>query len=365
MNMINALKSAIKAEVAAQKMYNKMAKEATDPEVRSLFSYLEGYEVAHQKFLEAELRVSESAHSDKEGMPSHWLQLLSENLQLPANGSVGSDLEQIRLSLAAAESVAKILKSANEELLKLQVRYENELAIAADIQKKLLHQKPPEGTGLEISSINVMARAVGGDYYDFLKNDRDQLAMVVGDSMGKGMSAALIMTTVRAVWQSSSINGFKSPGEILGAINRIIHPDLRATESFITMFCALYDKETSNFKYCNAGHNPPILHTGNNRGCAQLEIGGIPVGMFPDAEYHSAEFILHENDLVVMYTDGVTEARDKKNVEFGYEGLCEVINQCHDKNPKDIVEEIMSAIIQYSGSSSLSDDVTIVILKKT
>jgi serine phosphatase RsbU (regulator of sigma subunit) len=364
MNMINALKSAIKAEVAAQKMYNKMAKEATDPEARSLFSYLEGYEVAHQKFLEAELRVSESAHSDKEGMPSHWLQLLNENLHLPANGNVGSDLEQIRLSLAAAESVAKILKSANEELLKLQVRYENELAIAADIQKKLLPQYPPEDTGLEISFTNIMARSVGGDYYDFLKNDRDQLAMVVGDSMGKGMSAALLMTTVRAVWQSSLVNGFRSPGEILGAINRIVHPDLKATESFITMFCALYDKETSNFRYCNAGHNPPILHS-NNKGCIQLEIGGIPISMLPDAEYHSAEFILHKNDLIVMYTDGVTEARDKKNVEFGYEGLCEVINQCHDKNPKDIVEEIMSAIIQYSGSSSLSDDVTIVILKKT
>jgi phosphoserine phosphatase RsbU/P len=365
MNMMNALKSAIKTEIAAQKMYNKMAKEATDPEVKSLFSYLEGYEITHQKFLEAELRAFESAHSDKEGMPSHWLQLLNESLQLPADGSVGNDLEQIRLSLAAAESVAKILKSANEELLNLQVRYQNELAIAADIQKKLLPQNPPEDTGLEIYSINVMARSVGGDYYDFLKNDRDQLAMVVGDSMGKGISAALIMTTVRAIWQSSSVKGFESPGDILGAINRIIHPDLKATESFITMFCALYDKKTSNFKYCNAGHNPPILRSrNNNEGCAQLEIGGIPIGMFPDAEYHSAEFILHENDVIIMYTDGVIEALDKKNVEFGYERLCEVINHCYDKNPKEIVEEILFAVTQHTGSSSLSDDVTIVVLKK-
>lgn len=364
MNIFNALKSAIKAEMTAQESYESMAKETDNPEVESLFRYLAGFEMAHQQFLEAEIRVLESAHNDKEGMPSHWLQLLSEKLNLPTNGSVDGSEEQIMLSLSAAQSVAKVLKDANEELLKRQVRYENEIAIAAEIQRKLLPQELPDDSGLRIAAINIMARSVGGDYYDFLKNSRNQLAMVVGDSMGKGMPAALLMTTVRAVWQGWSASRFESPGEILGMINRVVYPDLKANEAFITMFCALYDPETSNFKYSNAGHNPPILHPASSESCVQLEIGGIPVGMFPDAEFHSGEVILKENDVVVMYTDGVVEARGKDKIEFGIDRLCDVINQNQGFEPNDIANAILSDVNRHTGSSSLDDDLTIVILKK-
>jgi phosphoserine phosphatase RsbU/P len=364
MNMIKAINTAIKTEIAAYRMYRKMAEEATNPEVKSLFNYLAGFEVTHQKFLEAELRALESVDGDKEGMPSHWLQLLNEELQLPSNGNIGNDLEKIRLSLSASESIAKILKEANAELQKKQIRYENEISIAADIQKKLLPQKLPEDTGLRISALNIMARSVGGDYYDFLKNKQDQLTMVIGDSMGKGIPAALLMTTIRAVWQSWSMSGFESPGEILHKINQTVYPDLNTIESFMTMFCALYNPDTSNFKYCNAGHNYPILRHANEPKCIQLEVGGMPIGMFPDTEFHSAEVKLNENDIVVMYTDGVTEAQNKDNVEFGFDRLCELIDQIYDLEPDEITKKIMSEIINHTGSSSLADDVTIVVLKK-
>jgi sigma-B regulation protein RsbU (phosphoserine phosphatase) len=364
MDMFIALRAAIRAEIATQKMYRKMAEEVTDPEVKSLFNFFAGYEITHQRFLEAELRALESANGDKEGTPSHWLQLLNEKIQLQSNGSIESDFNQIRLNLAAAESIAKILREANEELLDKQVRYENELSIAAGIQKKLLPQKVPEDMGLQISTLNIMAMSVGGDYYDFLKNNRDQLAIVVGDSMGKGMPAALLMTTVRAVWQSWSVSGFESPGEILNMINRTVYPDLHATGAFITMFCALYDPGTANFKYCNAGHNPPILHRISDSDCVQMSIGGIPVGMFPDTEFHSDEVILRKNDLVVMYTDGVVEAINKNDVEFGFKRLCEIININHKLDPENITKEIMSEIASHTGNSSFADDVTIVILKK-
>ncbi len=361
MNIINALKTAIKSEISAQEMYKKMAEETDNLEVRSLFYHLAGYEQTHQQFLEAELRALESAHDNKEGLPSHWLQLLSDNFQPSFDGD---DTEKIKYNLAAAESVSKILKSANEELLKSQVRYENELSIAAEIQRKLLPKEPPNDTDLDIAFLNSMAREIGGDYYDFLKNDRDQLTIVIGDSMGKGMPAALLMTTVRAVWRSRSVSGFESPGDIMTAINRIVYPDLKATESFMTMFCALYEPKTSNFKYCNAGHNPPILHSSDNESCVQLEIGGIPVGMFPDAEYHSDEFIMKKGDIVVMYTDGVIEARDKNDIEFGYDRLCDLVNRNHNKTSEEIANLILSAVTQYTSDSSLSDDITVVVLKK-
>lgn len=361
MNIINALRSAIKAEISAQEMYKKMAEETDNPEVKSLFLHLARYEQTHQQFLEAELRALESAHDNKEGLPSHWLQLLSDNLQLTSDSD---DTEKVRYNLAIAESVSKILKSANEELLKSQVRYENELAIAAEIQRKLLPKEPPEGTDLDIAFLNTMARDIGGDYYDFLKNDRDQLTIVIGDSMGKGMPAALLMTTVRAVWRSRSVSGFESPGDIMTAINRIVYPDLKATESFMTMFCALYEPRTANFKYCNAGHNPPIRHSKDSENCIQLEIGGIPIGMFPDADYYSDEFIMKKDDVIVMYTDGIIEARDENDIEFGYDRLCELINKNSSKTSKEIADNILSAVLRHTGDSSLSDDITIVVLKK-
>jgi sigma-B regulation protein RsbU (phosphoserine phosphatase) len=364
MNIFNALRSAIKAEIAAQESYENLVRETDNPEVRSLFSFLAGFEKTHQQFLEAEMRVLESEHNDKEAMPSHWLQLLSEKLNLPVNGNIGDNEEQILLSLSAAQSVANILKDANEELLKKQIRYENELAIASDIQRNLLPQRPPKDSGLKISALNIMARSVGGDYYDFLKNSRDQVAMVIGDSMGKGMPAALLMTTVRAVWQSWSASGLESPGEILGTINRIVFPDLHLNEAFITMFCALYDPKTSNFRYSNAGHNPPILFPAKAKKCVQLEVGGIPVGMFPDAEFHSDEFILKQNDLVVMFTDGVIEASNNSNVQFGFDRLCDIVNNNHDSEPDKLAQTILSEVNNHTGISTPSDDITIVILKK-
>jgi sigma-B regulation protein RsbU (phosphoserine phosphatase) len=188
--------------------------------------------------------------------------------------------------------------------------------------------------------------------------------MVIGDSMGKGMPAALLMTTVRAVWQSRSANGFESPGESLDIINRIVYPDLKAAQAFITMFCALYDPQTSSFKYSNAGHNHPLLYPANVGRCMPLEIGGIPVGMFPDSKFRSDEVILKENDVIVMYTDGVVEARGKENIEFGIDRLCEIINQSHISDPNIIADTILSELKNYTGSPSFADDVTIVVLKK-
>ena len=149
MDVFKALRMAIRSEVAAQKMYVELAEGASDAEVRSLFDYLAEYETAHQNFLEAELKALAAAQKDKRGMPSHWLRLLREEVgadlkpagtdtahHVSTDRVLDSDLAQMRLSLSAAEAVAKVLRNANEELSQKQARYEQELAIAADIQRK-------------------------------------------------------------------------------------------------------------------------------------------------------------------------------------------------------------------------------------
>ena len=370
MDVFKALGMAIQAEVAAQKMYIRFAEEASDAEVRSLFNYLAEYEVMHQQFLKAERRALAAAQQDDQGRPSHWLRLLREEIRSgsrtapTSEGTVDSDITQIRLNLSAAESIAKILRDANEELLQEQARYERELSIAADIQTKFLPQDFPKDMGLQIAASNVMARSVGGDYYDFITNEQGQLALVVADSMGKGMPAALLMTTIRGIWRSWSATVARSPGQMLEMINQAIHQDLKATESFVTMFNALYDPATSSFRYSNAGHNPPISRPASAQECRKLDIGGIPVGIFPDSSFHSSEFLMREGDIVVIYTDGIVEARDRNDRLFGFERLCHIVNQNHDLDAEDVKNAILSEVDSYTGGSAQDDDITIVVLKK-
>jgi serine phosphatase RsbU (regulator of sigma subunit) len=367
MDVFKALRMAIRAEIAAQKMYSRFAEETTGAEAKSLFKYLAEYEVMHQQFLEAERRALVAAQGDERGKPSHWLKLLREELGTDdtVTGTADRDLVQYRLSLSAAESVAKILKDANEELSQRQARYERELAIAADIQRKLLPQDLPQNTDLQIAASNTMARSVGGDYYDFITNQQGQLALVVADSMGKGMPAALLMTTVRAIWRSQGVaTDSRSPGQTLEMINRAVYPDMEATEAFVTMFNALYDPTASVFQCSSAGHNPPIFLPASSSECKELDTGGTPIGMFPNAEFPSSEFAVSEGDIIVIYTDGVVEAVDRNDTPFGFDRLCSLVSQNHDPNAEDVKNAILSELNSHTGGSPQADDTTIVVLKK-
>jgi serine phosphatase RsbU (regulator of sigma subunit) len=367
MDIFKALRVAIRSEIGAQKMYNRLASETSDAEARSLFEYLIEYETIHQQFLEAERRSLSIAERSKEGKPSHWLKLLRDELgkSAPVSEKTDSDLIEMQLSLLAAENIAKILKDANEELSSRQNRYEQELAIAAEIQRKLLPQEFPQHIGLQISALNTMARSVGGDYYDLVVNDHDQLALVVADSMGKGMPAALLMTTVRAVWQSWSKANTSSPGETLEIINRIVYPDMTATQAFVTMFSAVYDTKTSTFHYSRAGHNPPVFRPAMGSGCKKLEAGNVPIGMFPDPSFPTESFNISQGDVLVIYTDGIVEAVNKNNKLFGIDRLCDIVNENYIKDAEKIKNIIIAEVDTYTGGSTQNDDITLMVLKKT
>lgn len=260
-DIFKTLKVAIESEKATRKMYDKYAREASNPEMKRFFNYLAEYESIHRQFLDAELKALTVAQEDKGGKPSNWLGLVKEELNTNVASTLAEtdenedmNLAQCKLNLFVTDNIAKILEYANEELLQKQVRYEQELAIAADIQQKLLPQELPQDMGLQIAASNIMARTVGGDYYDLITNQRGQLSLIVADTMGKGIPASLLMTTVRAIWRGCSANCCRSPGQVIEIINRAMYPDLNATGSFVTMFGAIYNPETSVFRYTNAGH---------------------------------------------------------------------------------------------------------------
>jgi len=349
-------------------MYARLARETSDAEAKALFDYLAKYESMHQSFLESERSALTATQEDGRGRPSHWLGLLEEEIESGVNeadNAISSDLAKIKLELYAAKGIAEILKDANTELSQRQARYDQELAIAADVQRKLLPQEFPQNIGLQIAASNIMARSVGGDYYDFISNHEGQIALIVADSMGKGMPAALMMTNVRAIWRSFSELYVRLPGQTLEMINKAVYPDLSATESFVTMFMCLYDPATSTFQYSGAGHNPPIFYSRADSACHDLDVGGTPIGLFPDSEYPGSEFFVSKGDFIVIYTDGVVEATDESDKPFGVERLCDVISQSRNADAENIKEAILSEVDSYTHGSSQADDITVVVLKKS
>ena len=185
----------------------------------------------------------------------------------------------------------------------------------------------------------------------------------MADSMGKGIPAALLMTTVRAVWRSSAQDS-NSPGQMLEAINKVVYPDMEATEAFVTMFAAMYNPITSLFRYSNAGHNPPILRPKLASECKELDIGNTPIGVVPDVSFPDGEFLMQTGDVIVIYTDGIVEATDRDDALFGFERLCALVEQNHTLNAESIKDAILSEVHSYTGGLPQADDITLVVLKK-
>ena len=357
-NELEALRAAIISETTEQQMYARYAEEALSDITKHLFSRLAEYKATHIQFVEAELKAL-SITKDKGSNGRS-----TDDLSIAIDESAGMDMARYQFNLSITENHLKSLESANEKLLHKQLRHEQELAIAADIQKKLLPQEFPKGMGIQIAASSTMAKAVGGDYYDLTTNQRGQLSLIVADSMGKGIPAALLMTTIRAIWRGCSAMCCRSPGQVLETINRAMYQDLKATESFITMFGAIYDPETSTFRYSGAGHSPAIFCQASETEDKMLDVGGLPVGILPDSDFPSDEVLMREGDIIVMYTDGVVEAADENDHLFGVEGLCDVIDQHRSLDAEVIKDAILSEVDSHTNGSPLADDTTLVVLKK-
>ena len=268
---------------------------------------------------------------------------------------------------AIADTLAGIIirkrtEEANDKLMQQQISQEKELAVASEIQNSLLPKELPRGVGMEISGINIMARGVGGDYYDCVLNPSGQLAFVIADVMGKGIPAALLMSTVRAVWRDNIMLNSKSSDEILSRLNQTIYSDFSSNGRFVTAFSALYNPSTFTLKYSNGGHNPPLYLPYESNQFEELDTDGLLIGIMPDSKYYVAQRVLNEGDLIVIYTDGIVEAERDEEL-FGIEKLKELIIQNRYCDVKEIQDKIISAVKEYTQGEPQSDDITLMVLR--
>jgi phosphoserine phosphatase RsbU/P len=233
---------------------------------------------------------------------------------------------------------------------------------AAIIQRQLLPSVPPPAPGLDISGRTASCRTVGGDYYDYLRFPDGSVGVLVGDVAGKGMPAALLMSSLQArvhvVFEDAS-----GLAQKMSRLNKAVAsncPDNR----FITFFMGVVDPPTGKVIYSNAGHNPPLVVRAQG-GFETLKGGGIILGIMPAATYEEFTAQLDPGDILVLFSDGVTEAADPKDQDFGEERLADLVAGMRDRPAREIVERIHEAVMAFTEGAPPADDITVVVVRRT
>ena len=259
-------------------------------------------------------------------------------------------------SLAVVVENARLYK---EELEKKEI--ERELDVARQIQERLVGCcRLPEITGVDVATTYLPSKQVSGDLFTVLPARGGQLALAVGDVAGKGVPASLLMATVQSSL-TTLVEQKSSPVEIMQRLNRLVQENTEP-EHFVTFFLGLFDANNRRLTYVNAGHNPPLYFPPGSRP-KELTEGGLILGMLPEVRYETGEILLHKNAPVILYTDGVTEAENHSEEQFGTERLSEIVESNRQLPAKELGERILSGLRSFCDGRELGDDISLVILK--
>lgn len=238
-------------------------------------------------------------------------------------------------------------------------RLQEELNIAREIQQGLLTSDFNIGSEWKVHGKNVASLEVGGDYFDVIKLEDGRVALVIADVSGKGAGASLLMSNVQASLRAL-INIESDLGLLVRRINEILYENTTA-DKFVTFFVAVLDPISRKLTYCNAGHNPPLRFSETGE-VTTLEEGGLIIGMMPGVEYETETIDIVKGDKIVMYTDGITEAEDKEEVEYGEERLINHIKRNLQLSPEELLSSIVDDVNNHAVDLSSQDDVTLLIL---
>ena len=268
---------------------------------------------------------------------------------------------------------------ANHDLtveLRSKERQDRELEIASEIQLRLLPSKCPEIQGLAIAAKCETASRVGGDYYDFIRTNYDCVdcnpdaadvpwSIVIGDVMGKGVPAGLIMTMTRGMLRAEVLNRH-SPAKIMRHLNRVMYADLENSHRFVSMFYSEYDPQKQTLAFTNAAHNPPLLWREATNQLEKLDSWGMLIGLDMESEYEDATVQLAPGDTIIYYTDGFTDAANEVGDRFDEENLCLCFKWAcqHLETPDEILDHVFNQVKRFSGANSKGgDDMTSIVMQ--
>ncbi len=276
-----------------------------------------------------------------------------------------SETRQKLMRLVADQTAVGIENNALAGELIKKERQDRELEIGAEIQRQLLPRTNPNIPGLDVAARCHTANRVGGDYYDFIPVSKcDRWGIVIGDVMGKGVPAGLIMTMTRGMLRAEVLNGH-TPGKILSHLNEAMYEDLEKSHRFLTMFYSEYDPNSQILSFSNAAHLPLLLW--RSQKVQTLDTLGALIGLEPDSEFEESEIRLQTGDVLLYYTDGITEAVNQMGDRFDEDNLRSCLQiACHNQlNAQQILDYLFEQVQTFTGRSrnSHQDDMTLVLLR--
>jgi sigma-B regulation protein RsbU (phosphoserine phosphatase) len=266
------------------------------------------------------------------------------------------------LTVMANVAAIRIEHARLNEIEEAERAMAKDMQQAAIIQQRLLPEKAPKVDGLDIAGRTKACRTVGGDYYDYLVFPDGRIGVLVGDVAGKGMPASLLMSSLQARVQVLFEDGDDLARKI-GRLNKAVSancPDNR----FITFFMGVIDPKTGELVYTNAGHNPPVVVRADGEFETLTGAGGVILGILPQATYQEARTTLNPGDILVLFSDGVTEAADPTDDEYGEERLGALVARMKDRPSEEIVEAIHSTVAAFTQGAPAADDITVVVARR-
>ncbi len=247
-----------------------------------------------------------------------------------------------------------------------QSELETELELSQTIQRALLPQAPPEIPGMELAAFSRSAQIVGGDYYDFAQFCDGTHALAIADVAGHGVAAGLLMASVQGALRTL-IPEYDAPNQVLGRVNHFFNHNIRFT-TFVTLFLARLDPASCTLRYSNAGHNAPLLYSPKHDGMDGLTwLGptGAAIGLVENFEPGESSLELSPGDVLVLYTDGITEALSPQGLPFGEDGLAAVVRDSSGLPARELAQRLWRALQEFTGGGPLRDDATMVAVRVT
>jgi sigma-B regulation protein RsbU (phosphoserine phosphatase) len=266
--------------------------------------------------------------------------------------------------LTTLGSVAAI-RVENARLLEQQFareRMERELQLAREIQQRFQPMSAPKIEGYELQGISFACYEIGGDYYDFIKRCNDNVVITLGDVSGKGTGAALLMSSLHAAIHAQC-DTHEKISDAVRAVNDYLAENTPANR-FVTLFYAELNPKTNDLRYINAGHNPPLLARAAGGTIEQLASSGLPLGIIPNTTYQEGSTTLAPGDLLVIYSDGVSETQNPQGEEFGLQRLADVITRNINETAARVRDRIEDALTKFAQGTPSVDDITMVIVKR-
>ena len=277
------------------------------------------------------------------------------------DGKQFSDEDQRLLAIIAAQSAQVVENARLYESEATLLRMKEEIRLAARIQTDLLPSSAPLIEGYDVAGTSVPAQVVGGDYFDFIPTDDNRMAVCLGDVSGKGLPASLLMANVQATLRGQTLLNV-SPKVCIQRANKLLYLST-SPEKFVTLFYAILDPKLHRLSFSNAGHDNPFLLAADGR-VQRLRTGGVVLSILEDFPYEEETVSLDPGDTLVVYSDGITEATNPSEVQFGEERLAKVIQDHQQESASGLVECIIKEANAFAAGKAQADDMTLLVVKR-